>query len=388
MAVIVVERIKQPIRDLTSNQKWAILIGTGLALFPIHNVWLTDITSIKGQATLFLPAIGGVIWILGTLFYLLNNWHKLDLGNKKIYIPLLVIAVSIGISGLINGTAVVDKVAPLFMGAILFASYLVARKLGSSIFWMLIPFVIVGAVVTIVSGILSPGVSNGGMITNYCASAGFLIFGAVVNQGRWQWALVIIALISIFFIGAVESVFILGVLGITILARRDFGKRFYIILGTTIGIIGLWATLGYLTSLYSANPNLLTLHQIIIGQLPLNRETTELLLTGRGEIIWQSLQDIRLFGHGYFLGTVGGFNVHNIPLIIMYQVGVLAALAWLFVTIYCVVKTRLKYAWIAVMAMCVFDHYLWTQFGALWWVLIGVSSTSILKNDYIFRRTQ
>lgn len=381
------DRVKQFIKGLTASQKWAIVIGTGLALFPIHNKWLTDITSIEGQATLFLPAIGGVIWILGTLFYVLKNWQELGWGDKKVYIPLLIISASIGISGFINGTAVLDRVAPLFMGAIFFTSYLASRKLGLSMFWILIPFVITGVAIAVVNGILNPGTPAGGMITNYCASAGFLIFGAITNRGKWQWILIMIALIGIFFIGALESVFILGVLAITVLIRRDFGRRFYLILAITLSTISLWAALGYLVPLYTANPNLATLHQIATRQIPIDSKAIESLTTGRWTIISRALSDIKIFGHGYFLGTVGGFNVHNTPLIIVHQTGILAALAWTFVTIYCVIKTRLKYAWIAIIAMSIFDHYIWTQFGAYWWVLAGVSSTTVLKNDHIFRKT-
>ena len=78
--------------------------------------------------------------------------------------------------------------------------------------------------------------------------------------------------------------------------------------------------------------------------------------------------------------------VHNIPLIIVHQIGILAGVSWLFVSIYCTVKTKMKYLWIAVLAMCVFDHYIWTQFGALWWVLVGSSLTTEIKNDYIFKK--
>ena len=80
-----------------SNRKWAIVIGLGLALSPIHNLWLTEVTAIGGRATLFLPAIGSVLWILGVLFFSLNNWNSLSIGAKKVFIPLVAIVVAIGV---------------------------------------------------------------------------------------------------------------------------------------------------------------------------------------------------------------------------------------------------------------------------------------------------
>jgi hypothetical protein len=110
------------------------------------------------------------------------------------------------------------------------------------------------------------------------------------------------------------------------------------------------------------------------------------LTSYRWEVIVKAVQDIQFFGHGFSLSTVGGQVVHNIPLIIMHQVGPVAGLAWLFVTVYCLIKTKWKYAWIAVLAMCVWDHYLWTQCPPWIWAMIGVSTASTIKSDLIFRK--
>ncbi len=369
-----------------TNKKWAIIIGVGLALFPIHNLWLTEVTSIGGNTTLFLPAIGAVIWIMGVLLFIRNNWQNLDWGDKKILIPLIVIVVSMGLSGFINGDSWGDKVSPLFIGGALFFAYVVSRSLGKDIFWMLIPFVFLGTVIAVILGILNPGVPSGGLITNYCASAGFLIFGAVVHQGKWQWALIIIALIGVFFIGALEAVFILGVLGITVLARRDFSRRFLIVAGVLVGLVGMGIISGYLLPLYEGGNNVGALLDVIRGDLTLDGGTITTITTGRQVAIIDAIKNTSIFGHGFSFSTVGGRVVHNIPLIISHQIGPIAAVAWLFVTVYCLIKTKWKYAWVAVMAMGVWDHYIWTQFGPLFWCLVGVSTSSTIKSDLIFKR--
>ena len=67
-------------------------------------------------------------------------------------------------------------------------------------------------------------------------------------------------------------------------------------------------------------------------------------------------------------------------------IGIAGALAWLWVTLFCLIKTKWKYAWSGVIILSVFDHFIWTQVAPWWWVLVGVSSVSAIKSDLIFRR--
>ncbi len=381
-----INKARQIITGLTSNQKWAILIGTGLALFPIHNVWLTEVMSIGDMPTFFLPAMGAILWLMGTLLFIQNNWHNLNLGSKQVYIPLLIIIISMGVSGFLNNESLKEKVAPLFMGLALFASYIVARRLGTDIFRMLVPFVCLGIVIAVVIGILNPGVPSGGLITNYCASAGFLIFGAIVNQGKWQWALLFATLIGVFFIGALEGAFIVGVVGIVVLARRDFNKYLLISLGALFIIAIIWALRGNLLPLYKGNNNLIALYDVIIGKAPLTMKMLNAMTSQRWEVYVEAIKRFNFIGYGYSLDLSQGRNIHNVPLMIMHQIGILAAISWLWLSVYCAVKTKWHYAWLALLAMCVFDHYIWTQFGAFWWCLVGVSTASSVKSDLVFRK--
>jgi len=370
-----------------SNKKWAYIIGIGLALFPIHNVWLTEVTSINSMVTLFLPAIGAIIWVLGVLLFIRDNWRDLKLGDKKIFIPLIIIVLSMGLSGFIYGDGITGRFAPLFIGVAFFFAYIVSRSLGKDIFRMLIPFVILGAIISIILGIVNPGVDNGGLITNYCSSAGFLIFGAVVNQGKWQWALILVALIGVFFIGALEAVFIIGVIGITVLARRDWNKYLLIVMGVFLAFVALLLFDGNLIPLYTGNHNLEALSDIITGKVLLDANALNALTSQRWEVYVEAIKNFNFIGYGYSgMDLMAGRNIHNVPLNIMNGVGVLAAISWLGLSLYCAIKTKWHYAWVAVLAMSVWDHYLWTQFGAMWWVLIGVSATSTIKSDLIFRR--
>ncbi len=374
-------------KQANTNKRWAYIIGVGLALFPIHNLWLTEITSIGDRATLFLPAIGAVLWIMGVFLFIRDNWRNLEWGDKKILIPLIVIVVSMGLSGFINGESISGKISPLLTGGALFFAYVVSRSLGKDIFKMLIPFVCLGAVIAVIVGILNPGVPSGGLITNYCASVGFLIFGAIVNRGKWQWVLIAVALVGVFFIGALEGVFIVGVIGLVVLARRDCNKYLFASLCALISIGCIWALSGNLVPLYRGNDNLVALFEVVTGKTPINMDTLNAMTSHRWEIYDEAIQRFNFIGYGYSVDLRQGRNIHNVPLNIMDQIGILAAISWLGLSLYCAIKTKWHYAWVAVLAMGVWDHYLFTQFGALYWCLVGVSTSSNIKSDLIFRRS-
>jgi hypothetical protein len=380
-----------------SDNKWAYGIGFGIAITPIHNAWLTDLLTLpNGQATVFLPQIGTVIWVMASMYYILNHWKKGDrwqdwLGDWRVFVPLLIVVLFMGISGFVPERHDGISIAPLFMGLAMFATYVVGRKLGVSLFRALIPFVVVGAVIAIILGILNPGVPasmTNGLITNYCACAGFLIFGGVVNQGKWQWVLLTVMLVGVFFIGALEAVFIIGVLGVAVIIRRDFSKPFLIVASVLVLLASIWLSLGHLTALYTGNHNIESLGNITLGKVPVDTTSLRVLTSGRWEPIVNALKDIKFFGHGYTLSLEHGGIVHNIPLIVVHQVGWVGGLAWLFVMVWCLFKTKWKYAWIMVLAMGVFDHYLFTQFPPYIPILIGVSTTSTIKSDLIFRKVK
>jgi hypothetical protein len=238
----------------TAREKWwAVTIGSGLALLPIHNTFLTGLaTNSQGQVVFFIPSFGYMLLILGAGAFLVYNWERVKeagLGDKRVWIPLAVIVAGMGVSGAVNGVGLQGKVSPLFMGMALFAVYLSARVLGESLFRILAPFVAIGSVSIIVAGLVNPGQYTGGFITNYCAAAGYLIFGTLVYRGRWQFPLILLAGAALFMVGALEAVFIIGVLGLVVLARRDFSRRLAIAGAVVLVLVGVWALLGQLVPL-------------------------------------------------------------------------------------------------------------------------------------------
>ena len=99
-----------------------------------------------------------------------------------------------------------------------------------------------------------------------------------------------------------------------------------------------------------------------------------------------ALQDIRLLGHGYEPSNVRGGTIHNVPLRILYELGPLAATAWIAIIVYLFVKSKRKYIPTAILALALFDHFLWTQLCAYMFVAIGIATRNDSISDYIFRK--
>jgi len=368
------------LRQWTSTNRdkvWAYGIGIGLSLYAIH--W-------KEQPFLnyiFLPQLGFCIVMGCLMWYFAGLKHKPDLGPKYIWIPMLVIVISIMARLIIDFS--METIAGALLGIVLFALYIVSRQAGKDIFAAFIPFVIIVAVSCIINGITYPGEITGGIITNYCAAAGFMIFGTIVYQFKWQWLLSTVVLIALFFVGALEAVFTLVILGSIVLLRKDWSKKLILPVSLVSLTAIVWLALGHITPLYSGNKNLETVTNIVTGQYEIKDDTINIITTNRWEVIQLAMSNIQPLGHGYKPGVAEAYTVHNVPLVIVDQIGPVAGIAWLFITIFCLVKTKWKYAWATILALSVFDHYIWTQFAPYWWALAGVSAVPTIKHDYVFR---
>jgi len=383
---------------------YAIAIGIGLALFPVHNRWLVDAALVGGEATLFLPVFGALLFLLAVPFYLRDNWSAMDWGDRKIYIPLLVIVGAIGLSG-ITADTLEYKFAPILMGGVLFSLYLVARKLGKDIF---IPLAIgagIASMGVIISGVLYPGEVTGGLVfeNNYDIVVGYVLLGTALFIKRYQWALVGLALVAMYLAGSPEGVFATGVFLAMVWFRKDWGKRLFITLAPVCLVATLWFGLGYGQELYGYTakvaqgtptiPSESLIKPPSSGESPVvDKETQEADMSVIGyrlAVIKRAMANIEPLGNGYNLtGFSKQLNVHNLPLVIVQQLGwggILASIAWLWVSGWCLVRTRWKYVWGLVLALSVFDHFVWTQLAPWWWAIIGVSTAGSIKTDLMFK---
>jgi len=380
---------------LQGENLWSFILGTGMVLFVVHNPNLIGYTK-TGGAELFLPVIG-FFMVAGAVIMLMPK--KVDLGKRIVYVPLLVIVASIAMSGFLNSSSLYEAVAPGLFALILFGVYLIAYNVGARIFRPFLYAVIIETVSLVIMGIINPGIRGGGIIspTNYDIAAGLLVFGLVVSAVKHQWWLSTIAVIGIFFTGAEEGLFALAVLAITVALKRDISRKGLVTLitGVVLIVVGLATPTGQ--GLYRLTLERLDMAQaaIFTGQTILEHEKLEYegnpdnltadekmeLATGYRWLTHWKISEIKPFGHGFVMTEFYYGIPHNIILIIIEQVGISAALAWLFLTVYCLIKTRWKYAWVAILALGVFDHYLWTQAAMWWWALVGVSTISKREGD-------
>lgn len=383
-------------RKLVVNNKvlaWAT--GFGLVLYAVHN------NLQPGLQYVFLPQLGFAIIMICIVLLYLNNKDKFTLGPKAIWIPMAVIVASM------FARLIVDFSMHTFAGALfgvcLFAMYLASRILGKDILLAFIPFVIIQAVSCIGYAIAIPGQKIGGLITspapalymgtaNYDIATGFLVFGSVVAIFSKQYLLVSLAVLAMFLTGSEEAVFVLAVMLIVILARRDWSKRMLYPVATLAVVLIICTPPGITQLLYGQTLQKVVDISSLWNQPVAASETVPVYdqvntaLTNRLDYYKMAITTVTPLGHGYEPGLAETHTVHNVPLLIIYQIGPVAAVAWLWIMGYGLWKTRWKYAFTAILALSVFDHYIWTQLAPYWWVLVGVASTSDIKNDYIFKK--
>jgi len=354
------------------NKIMAWVMGVGLILFVWHNPYQPFIEY------MFLPWIGLLLLIMGELVVLLNNWKRVTLGSKWVWIPLAIIAISIGLAGI----GVVDvkvQIASVALGIMMFGLYPTARILGKALFKPFAAAVIIESVSIVVYGATHDWLPNGGLLspTNYDIATGLLIFGVVVSAVKHQWWLGMVAVIGLFFSGSAEAYFCILVLVIAIIARRDWNRKLLIITGVTVLVIGVGSIIGHDTFLQPTFDKFGYLGSYLTGNGHTLQDATNRVI---------SLQPLRMFGNGYVITEFYATIPHNIVLIIVEQAGFLAAGAWLVVSFYLLLKTKWKYAWIMFIALGVWDHFIWTQAAPWFWVLCGVSSLNDIKSDRIFKR--
>ena len=395
--------------SIKRGRLWAVVIGIGLALSPIHNLWLTNLVTNNGVVGLFLPAFGSAIWIIATLYFLfvadnwqdvndkgklVFSWRRIDWGDRRVVIPLIVIVVAMGLSGITSDT-LGKKVAPFLMGLSLLSLYLVARKLGKDMF---LPLAIGAGLASL--GIISyalwhPGVMTGGFVfeKNYDIATGFILLGTALFIHKWQWLLASLALVAMFLSGSPEAVFVLGVMSLVVLWRRDWNNQLIIALIPIVVIMSIWFSVGTGQKLYQLTGYILRSDLIKQGkQPPLDGTEERRALSGRIEIAKDAMVNLKPLGEGYGLTKVGKvLMVHNVPLVIVQQlgwVGILAGLAWVWVSTYSLIKSKWKYVWVLILALSVFDYYMWLQLAPFWWVAIGVSLSSHIQSDLVFRKAK
>lgn len=396
-------------------------IGTGLVISVIHQPKqpLIDLA--------FLPHIGNLMIIMASAVYLLGlKKGEIDLGSKWLWIPLVVIVLSM-IARPFYALVTWDSAwgmkvewAGAAYGMALFALYLASRKLGTEIFKPFIAGVIIASVSCVAFGVINLGVKTGGIVSvsNYDMATGLLVFGVIVSSLQSRWWLSAIAIVGLFFTGADEAIFAVVVLVLVVLVKRDWSRKLLLPVGALALTLIVCTSLGITQQLYFPTAQKVAAVKEVVEETEVGKiidkvvpdiitdriETYKPKIANDGSIseadLWLDkatsnrwltywkLPEVKPLGYGYNINSFYPGIIHNVPLIIVHQIGIVGAVAWAFATGYLLFRTRWKYAWIGVLSLCVFDHFIWTQAAPWFWVLAGVSSAGNIKADYIFKEVK
>ena len=382
-------------KTLKKNKWWAIIIGIGLALSPIHNQWLTQKTTTCGGETLFfLPSIGYLLLIMGSGMFIVWHWNEiiqvLKSESKKILLPLLAIVILIGLSGA-TATSFQDKIAPLCMAISMFALYLSTKVIGRQLFVPLAAGVAIASFGIIAYSSVYPGTVTGGFIfeNNYDIVVGYIVLGLALTIPKYRWLLALIALLALLLSGSPEALFAIGILGAIIIVREKWTKQ-TAIAGSAIAVTAI--SLIFVNFQLYQYAGQIVKQEVLQGNFtPLDENEQRQSIGYRIWVIQEAMTNINPIGDGYSVTEFRTGIVHNVPLIIVQQLGypgIVAALFWLWITIYCLVKTKHKYIWSAVITLSIFDHYIWTQLAPYWWAIIGLTTSEAIESDLILQKSE
>ncbi len=387
-----------------SNRVAAWIVGISLVLFVAH-IRLPDVI----MQVAFLPWIGFGGLILTICSVLGRKGEKIELGEKKVWIPLAIIAVSIALSGveavLEHRISINEGISAASIGAFLFGVYLVSRKLGESIFKPMMFVVVIESVSIILWGMFHNWQPNGGLISppNYDIATGLLVFCVLVSPVKHQWWLSGIAIIGLLFSGSAEAIIAIVILFVAIIIRRDWSWRLAVVGATVATVIIMVTFTGVINKIQVPTVTRLRLAVDILQ----GKDTSQLMLSDEGVWIDPSVYQpsstldritglrfshskltmpIKPFGYGINLTKFYWGIPHNLILIVIEQVGILAAMSLLFIVSLQLKEKRMIYAWVGILALGLTDHYLFTQASPWVWSLAGVSSVGNIKSDLIFRR--
>lgn len=349
----------------------SVVFGFGLVLFGCHAEHFI-LHNAKGETLIFLPQWGFLL-MFGVMAILYLN-KRLTLGKRIIWMPLAGISFFIAINPLFTDCTIYQAT----FGVMLFAMYLVGRTLGKQIFLALIPFVAIEAISCIVMGSIQ-GDANGGFLI----LAGILACFSI--PVLYRWVLLSVVLAGAIYSGSPAVMIALSLLVMVAIHKDDFSRYSAVVAFIIVLSLGC----SYYLGIHSRT------EQVAIDGIKTDIVTSENDTgwgNGRLPAYKDAASNISFFGHGYAMyetertetseGEIWSTpTVHNVPLIIVDQIGVIPALLWLFVTLYCLIKTTWKYAIVCILGLCMFDHFVWTVFAPYWWVIIGVATTCPIEDN-------
>jgi hypothetical protein len=374
--------LKERLKRISWQTVCSWSIGLGMIFFVWHN------TSQPFIDIIFIPHLGMMMIFAGIVFTMIKTPFSVLFARRDKWLdPVLIILctciIASGIQGYIESRLTLTEMySAIAIGLMLIGCYYTCRYLGDSVFKPMAVAVIVESISIVVYGATHGWKPNGGLLsfTNYDIAIGLLFFGLLTTNEKWQKWLVPFVVLGVYFSGAAEGLFVAVVLGLVWFAKnyvftsRVITRRDWITIGATAAIFAVIVPFTY-EPIWSRNLG----ERVVALIQAFGSSNPDPLLdfaTGyRWMGNWHLTMPIKLFGYGININHFYVGIPHNIVLIIIEQCGFIALVAWFTIWLILIKKFSWHYrwAWIGMLLMGVFDHFIWTEACIWFWCLAGAT---------------
>lgn len=223
---------------------------------------------------------------------------------------------------------------------------------------------------------------NSGLVGTLLGLA--VLVGLLWLPGRWKWG-VLLLLVGVYFAGDHWTWIGLGVVGLTALISGKLGSlhpRLIIAGVILVVVVGLGVLIGWPKDFY----NIRNIGATLRGTPDTSISSKILTLSDRTTTDLEALKSTVPLGHGVQLDTThaelnryGGL-VHNVPLMILDDLGPIAALAWVFLVGRSYTQSgKYRPLILYIFITSLFSYWFWWPLGLgfFTWLLIGMAEPSL-----------
>jgi len=368
-------------RDKHKFSAPTVFVGLGLLVFPLWGAFTgwPSVTAIFGYSFIFVACAY-------SLYYFKK---QLRIGSLWLFVPLLILLFLALLRLAVGSEPIGDRVLLSSYLLLMIVFYFTAKQKGESLLWFVIPAIVIYSINVIADGILHFGSRARGLSTNPDTLAAMLMFCIFMLRGRWVW-LVPLGLAAIMWTGSYWAFSGLVVGGIVYLIskRKEFrwNSRFARMLIVCLVLFCVFIGAGFATGMAE---RLLSLERITIVTQDVNSpadliRNIDTATYGRLTFYKYAFVDhFSWLGNGLnnvdnspFVEGIGRMLIHNVPSMVMFELGPLALLAWLVTIGYGIWKSKkYRYVLIAILTLSVFggsEFYTWYTFGSYYFLTLGL----------------
>lgn len=375
--------------DFRNRHKFSaptVFIGLGLLLFPLWGAF----TGYPSISAIF--AYGFII--VACLYSLLYFRDQVKLGTQYLYIPLFVLAFLALLRFAVGQEPITDKVLLASYFIVMIMLYFTAKQKGETLLWFVVPAIILYGLNVIVDGLMHLGVRAHGLSANCDTIAAMLMFCIFMLRGRWLW-LAPLGFIAILFTGSywAMSGLVIGGIVYLVMKRKElkWNSRVVKILFVCLLILCISAGLAFGTGM---GQKLLEFNRLE-GLTQNVHSASDLLrnidVASYGRLTFYKYAFVDKFawlGNGLNnvdntekVAGIGHMLIHNVPSMVMFELGVFGLLAWLATIVYGIWKSKkYRYVLIAVLALSLYggsEFWTWYTFGSYYFLTLGLVGNEI-----------